>query len=87
MSPTRGPTGSTKSNNDAELAHAGVWIGAFGRWYAWRGDDQEQDEEAERHARLERGVIAMEVEEPFVDSPSGESRDSDTRTERQPRQL
>lgn len=39
-----------------------VWVGAFGRWYAWKWDE-EDDIEEERVARLKEGVLAMEVED------------------------
>lgn len=77
MSPVRGrqlpaATGTNGKKRGATeevvaLETAEVWIGAFGRWYAWKWDDQVQDEEEERLARLDRGVVAMEVEERLVD--------------------
>jgi hypothetical protein len=41
---------------------AEVWVGAFGRWYAWRWESDEGEEE-ERMGRLARGVLGMDVEE------------------------
>lgn len=45
-----------------------VWVGAFGRWYPWRWESEEAEEE-ERKGRLANGVMGMDVEE---DSVKGE---------------
>ena len=39
-----------------------VWVGAFGRWYPWRWESDEAEEQ-ERKGRLTSGVIGMDVEE------------------------
>lgn len=39
-----------------------LWVGAFGRWYAWSWESDEMEEE-ERRARLAKGVVGMEVED------------------------
>ncbi|KAK4050725.1 hypothetical protein OIO90_004947 [Microbotryomycetes sp. JL221] len=70
LSPARAGTtkkrksGSTASDHSALKSigpHSEVFIGAFGRWYAWRRDGDELDEE-ERRGRVSRGVLSMEAE-------------------------
>ncbi|KAM0790848.1 hypothetical protein ACM66B_004692 [Microbotryomycetes sp. NB124-2] len=41
--------------------HTEVWVGAFGRWYAWKLDNDELEEE-ERRGRVARGVVSIEAE-------------------------
>ena len=46
---------------DEEAEVGGLWIGAFGRWYAWNlgGEESEEDD---RRERLAKGILAIEVE-------------------------
>ena len=46
---------------DEEAEVGGLWIGAFGRWYAWNlgGEESEEDD---RRERLAKGVLAIEIE-------------------------
>ncbi|KAK4050847.1 hypothetical protein OIV83_003269 [Microbotryomycetes sp. JL201] len=41
--------------------HCEVWVGAFGRWYAWRLDNDDLEED-ERRGRVAKGVVSMEAE-------------------------
>ncbi|GAA6013701.1 hypothetical protein JCM10207_004825 [Rhodosporidiobolus poonsookiae] len=53
-----------------------LWLGVFGKWYALKLWDNEEQEEEERRGRLERGVRDMNVEDDDKDldystAPSG----------------
>lgn len=60
--------GSAKPIATAEQEQE-IWVGAFGRWYAWKGiapagaGSAEEVEEEERRGRLKRGVVGMERED------------------------
>lgn len=45
---------------DDENEVGGLWIGAFGRWYAWNFGGVEAEED-ERRERLAKGILAMEA--------------------------
>ncbi|SCV71404.1 BQ2448_2992 [Microbotryum intermedium] len=68
-------TGLSDSSTDFDILRADVWIGAFGRWFAWKWDAPtgmtpiEVTENDERRERVSRSVIKSTTE----DAPSKRS--------------
>lgn len=56
------PSSSARTLKDDAAQQGTLWIGAFGRWYAWKWDG-EAVEEKERRGRVRWGVKSLEVEE------------------------
>ncbi|GAA6011253.1 hypothetical protein JCM11491_006775 [Sporobolomyces phaffii] len=62
-------------NHSAELnallgLEGELWLGVFGRWYALKWWEGEENEQEERLGRLERGVRVMSVQDDFKDPRS-----------------
>ncbi|SCZ89423.1 BZ3500_MvSof-1268-A1-R1_Chr1-1g01169 [Microbotryum saponariae] len=73
--PVTPATGIGAPSTDLDILRADVWIGAFGRWFAWKWDaptgitPAEVTEDDERRARVSRSVIKITTE----DAPSKRS--------------